>query len=302
MPSTLPTSDTKSTPSAAAGTLYVVATPIGNLEDVTLRALKVLGGVAAIAAEDTRHTGKLLTHHGITTRLVSLHEHNERSRVPELIRQLGTGASLALVTDAGTPAVSDPGYRLVSEAVARGIPVVPVPGASAVITALSVAGLPTDSFVFIGFAAKKQGARTRQLQRLAQEPRTLVFYESPRRIIRFLTELRQAMGDRSAVLAREMTKLHEEFLRGPISEILAVLAARPVIKGECTLLVSGSADAAERRAPSDPASIEDALCAALAAGASPSEASRKVSRILGVSRRRVYALALELTSGETTSE
>jgi 16S rRNA (cytidine1402-2'-O)-methyltransferase len=298
MPSTLPTPDRGSNGTAAAGTLYVVATPIGNLEDVTLRALRILGGVGAIAAEDTRHTKKLLSHHGINTRLISLHEHNERTRVPELIRQLEVGDCLALVTDAGTPAVSDPGYRLVSQAVTRGISVVPVPGVSAVITALSVGGLPTDSFVFVGFPAKKQGQRIRQLQGLAREPRTLVFYESPRRLIRLLTEIHHAMGERRVVLGREMTKLHEEFLRGRISSILTALGDRPMIKGECTLLVEGSADAAAASGPVDSASIETAIGAALAKGASLADASREVAGALGVSRRRVYDLGLKLSSGK----
>jgi 16S rRNA (cytidine1402-2'-O)-methyltransferase len=301
MPSTLPTPETGASELIAGGTLYVVATPIGNMDDVTIRAIRVLGGVGAIAAEDTRHTGKLLAHHGIATRLVSLHEHNERTRIPELIRQLEVGVSLAIVTDAGTPAVSDPGYRLVSQAVAHGIPVVPVPGVSAVITALSVAGLPTDSFIFIGFPAKKQGQRTRQLQALVMEPRTLVFYESPRRILRLLNELRQVMGDRSAVLGREMTKLYEEFLRGRISEIQEALLQRPVIKGECTLLIAGADEAIEANGLSDPASIEDAIAAVLATGASLSDASREVSKALGIPRRRVYALALKVSSGEKTS-
>lgn len=221
------------------GTLYVVATPIGNMEDITLRALNVLGRVDLIAAEDTRHTGKLLARHKVKGHLIAYHEHNETERTPELLNRLKAGSAVALVSNAGTPSVSDPGYRLVNAAITNGINVVPIPGVSAVVSALSVAGLPTDSFVFIGFAAKKKAKRLKQLAELAHVPRTIIFYESPRRIMTFLQEIISTMGDRYGVLCREMTKLHEEFVRGNLSEIHSRLQERATVKGECTLIVTG---------------------------------------------------------------
>ena len=224
------------------GALYVVATPIGNRDDITIRALNILGQVDLVAAEDTRHTGRLLAHHNIKCRMISFHEHNERERTPDLINRLKAGSSVALVSNAGTPSVSDPGYRLVKETIDSDIRVIPIPGVSAAITALCVAGMPTDSFVFVGFPAKKKARRLNQLNDLAGVHRTIVFYESPRRISTFLEEIIDIMGDRYGVLAREMTKLHEEFIRGLLSEILSSLNARPAIKGECTLLVTGCED------------------------------------------------------------
>ncbi len=222
-----------------AGRLYVVATPIGNRDDITLRALNILEKVDLVASEDTRHTGRLLRYHKIKANLISYHEHNERERTPELIHRLKRGESVAIVSNAGTPSVSDPGYRLINEAIARGIKVIPIPGVSAAITALSVAGLPTDSFVFVGFPARKKGKRLKQLEELANEARTIVFYESPKRILSLMEDLMMTMGDRYGVLSREMTKIHEEFIRGFLSEIIQTLKTRHVIKGECTLLVSG---------------------------------------------------------------
>jgi 16S rRNA (cytidine1402-2'-O)-methyltransferase len=277
-----------------AGVLFVVATPIGNLEDITLRALKVLGLVDGIAAEDTRHTGNFISHHGINTRLISYHEHNERTKTPALIRQMKAGASIALVTDAGTPAVSDPGYRLVKAAVESGIRVVPVPGVSAAITALSVGGLPTDSFVFVGFAAKKKGKRVQQFEALAGESRTLIFYESPKRITGLLAELKEALGDRSVVLGREMTKLYEEFLRGTITGVLKDLEGRPAIKGECTLLVAGKEESAPSAIASDARGLSDSIAAAMAAGSSLTDVSRELAAELGVSRKTVYEIGLKL--------
>ncbi len=237
MPLNLPTDDAQH--QLSPGTLYVVATPIGNRDDITLRALRVLGQVDLIAAEDTRHTGKLLEHHGVKGRFISYHEHNEAKRTPDLIKKLKAGLSIALVSNAGTPSVSDPGYRLVKEAVDNQIPISPIPGVSAVVTALSVAGMPTDAFVFMGFPAKKKTKRMQHLEALAKEQRTIIFYESPRRLLSFLKELITALGDRYAVLSREMTKRHEEFARGFLSEILNSLSDRPAIKGECTLLIMG---------------------------------------------------------------
>jgi 16S rRNA (cytidine1402-2'-O)-methyltransferase len=221
------------------GDLFVIATPIGNRNDITLRALDVLGRVDFIAAEDTRHTGRLMAYHKVKGHLISYHEHNEAGRTPDLLNRLKTGLSVALVSNAGTPSVSDPGYRLVKEAIDNGIRIIPIPGVSAAITALSVAGMPTDSFVFMGFPFKKMAKRFKQLQDLAREKNTIVFYESPKRILTFIEEIINVMGDRHGVLCREMTKLHEEFIRGCLSEIHASLKARPSIKGECTLLVMG---------------------------------------------------------------
>ncbi len=285
----LPTDDRE--PVRCPGGLYVVATPIGHLEDITLRAIKTLNGVDLIAAEDTRHTARLLSHYRIPTPLISCHEHNERQRTPELIDKIRSGAAVALVSDAGTPSVSDPGYRLVCAAVEHGLKVFPIPGVSAAITGLCASGLPTDAFVFLGFAPKKKGKRMDLLASLAAEPRTLVFYESPRRVVGFLDDIRSVMGDRSAVLAREMTKLHEEFIRGTLSEILVVLVDRPEVKGECTLLVDGAAAA-------DPISDVDlalVLRDALAQpGARLSGLSKAFAKQYNLPRKTVYEMALTI--------
>ncbi|MDL1968133.1 MAG: 16S rRNA (cytidine(1402)-2'-O)-methyltransferase [Deltaproteobacteria bacterium] len=221
------------------GSLYIVATPIGNRDDITVRALNILEQADTIAAEDTRHTGRFLSHHKIKGNLVSYHEHNEKKQTPGLIKKLKQGLSVALVSNAGTPSVSDPGYCLIKAAIAGNIKVVPVPGVSAAITALSAAGLPTDSFIFIGFLSKTKNKRFNQLRELANEQRTMIFYESPKRILKLLDEIKLIIGDRYCVLSREMTKLHEEFIRGFVSEIFQNLKARPAIKGEITLLVKG---------------------------------------------------------------
>lgn len=238
MPLNSPTDDCKD--KISKGKLYIVATPIGNKDDITLRAVKVLGEVDLVAAEDTRETGKLLAYHKIKNNLISYHEHNETRRAPELIYKLEKGLSIALVSDAGTPSVSDPGYRLINEAIAENIRIIPVPGVSAATAALSVAGLATDSFIFIGFTAKKKEKRQKQLMKLADENKTIIFYESPRRILSFLDEIIEIMGDRYAVLAREMTKRYEEFIRGLLSEIKNNLQKRSSIKGEITLLIAGN--------------------------------------------------------------
>lgn len=226
-------------PPEGSGILYVVSTPIGNREDITLRALHVLENADWIAAEDTRHTGRFLKSHGISTRLISYHEHNENERTPKLIQKLLSGSAVALVSNAGTPSVSDPGFRLIQQAAANGLRIVPIPGVSAAIAALSVSGLPTDAFVFIGFLPPKSSRRLAEIRSLATDSRTLIFYESPRRICRLLDELVSIFGDRQGVLAREMTKIHEEFLRGSLSELHRTLRVRPSLKGECTLLVAG---------------------------------------------------------------
>ncbi|MCS6925103.1 MAG: 16S rRNA (cytidine(1402)-2'-O)-methyltransferase, partial [Candidatus Binatia bacterium] len=226
-----------------SGLLYVVATPIGNLEDITLRALRVLKEVDLIAAEDTRRTKKLLAHYGITTRLTSYYDQIEARKAPTLIAALQAGQSIALVSDAGTPGVADPGYRLVKGAIAAGIPVVPVPGPSALVALLSIGGLPTDRFVFEGFLPAKKSQREKALQRLREEERTLVFFEAPHRLMAMLSDLERICGDRQVVVGRELTKMFEEVVRGRVSEVRARLRGRP-IKGEVALLVAGQETAA----------------------------------------------------------
>jgi 16S rRNA (cytidine1402-2'-O)-methyltransferase len=218
--------------------LYLVATPIGNLEDITLRALRVLKEADVIACEDTRQTQKLLNHYGITTRTVSYHEHNEMTRAAELVKDLQEGTSVALVTDAGMPGISDPGFRLISLAIRHHLPVVPIPGVSAFLAALVASGLPTDSFRFSGFLPAKRSERRAALEAVKISPRTQVFYEAPHRIVEALTDVVEVLGtNRHVVIAREVTKLHEEFLRGRASEVLAILKSRDGVKGEITLLI-----------------------------------------------------------------
>ncbi len=221
-----------------AGRLYVVATPIGNLEDITLRALRILGEVAAIACEDTRQTIKLLNRHGIKKPLLSYFQPREGQRIPEIIRTLKEGRDVALVSDAGTPGISDPGFPLIREALKEGLAVVPIPGPSAVTAALSAAGLPTHRFLFAGFPPPKRSGRCKLLGELAGESATLVFYLPTRKLRDFLGEVGEILGDRRVVVARELTKVHEEFLRGRASELLAEIGERE-LKGEATVLVEG---------------------------------------------------------------
>jgi 16S rRNA (cytidine1402-2'-O)-methyltransferase len=235
--------------------LYLVGTPIGNLEDITLRAVRVLKEVDVIACEDTRQTQKLLNHYGITTRTISYHEHNEMTRAEELVKKMQQGTSVALVTDAGMPGISDPGFRLISLAIQNDVPVVPIPGASAFLAALVAGGLPTDSFRFSGFLPAKRGERRAALEAILASPRTQVFYEAPHRIVEALTDVVEVLGNaRHVVIAREVTKLHEEFLRGQAGEVLETLKARDGVKGEITLLIGkaeeathGAADASSAR-------------------------------------------------------
>src|SRR5437588_2802196 len=222
----------------AGPALYLVATPIGNLEDITLRAMRVLKEVDVIACEDTRQTQKLLNHYGVTTRTISYHEHNEMTRSAELVKEMQEGASVALVTDAGMPGISDPGFRLISLAIRHRLPVVPIPGASAFLAALVASGLPTDSFRFSGFLPAKRGERRASLEAIRTSPRTQVFYETPHRIVEALSDVVEVLGkERHVVVAREVTKLHEEFLRGPAGDILEPLQERDGVKGEITLLI-----------------------------------------------------------------
>jgi 16S rRNA (cytidine1402-2'-O)-methyltransferase len=220
------------------GTLYIVSTPIGNLEDITLRALRVLKEVDLVAAEDTRHTAHLLRHFGIETPLTSFFEGNEIRKKEMILSRLGRGEQIALVSDAGTPGISDPGFRLIRAAIEQEFPVVPIPGPSAVVTALSVSGLPTDAFLFKGFLPNKPGRRRNVLQTLTEGRETLLFYESPHRVIDSLKDILDVLGDREMAFCRELTKIYEEVKRGKVSEVLKEIEARPV-KGEITLVISG---------------------------------------------------------------
>lgn len=270
------------------GTLYVVATPIGNLADLSERAVKVLGQVARVAAEDTRHSQRLLTHLGISVPLLSLHEHNEAARVAQLTQCLAAGEDIALISDAGTPLISDPGFILVRELRALAYPVVPVPGPSALITALSAAGLPTDRFAFHGFLPAKPGARRKALAALAENRETLVFYESPHRICHTLTALDEVMPGRHTVLARELTKTFETFLSGTPAELGATLAADPnQARGEFVVMVEGGAPAVdhERR----DVSAEALLDALLAEGVGVKQGAAVAARVLGGRKKAWYA-------------
>lgn len=284
---------TRSGEKSASGVLYVVATPIGNLGDITYRAVEVLESADVAAAEDTRHTSRLFSRYGITTRLVSCHEHNEEQRAQFLVEQIENGASVALVSDAGTPSVSDPGYRIVSAALAAGVRVVPIPGASAVTAALSASGLPSDHFCFAGFLPKKAKRQQEMLSRLAGAEQTLIFYESPRRLAGLLNLLLQYLGDRQAVVAREITKRHEEFLRGSLSMLIADVDKRDAIRGEITVLVSGKAPESgdAKQIPQElTAEIRQAVSAQ---EDSPSRLAARLSRKYGISKNRVYKLILD---------
>ncbi len=272
-------------------TLYLVGTPIGNLGDMTMRGLEVLKGVDTIAAEDTRHTGKLLHHFQIKTPQISYHQHNEQQRIPDLIDRLKGGKSIALVTDAGMPGISDPGYLLVSACVAAGIRVIPIPGVTAVITAVSASGLPSDRFVFEGFLPAKGQERKDRLQAVSGDSRTLVFYESPHRLRQTLADFSETFGiDRQIVLGRELTKLHEEFWRGEIGAAIEhYTQVEP--QGEYAIVLAGAA--VSHPTLSDEA-IDRALIELMLAGTSRSQASRIVAEQISQSRRYVYQLALAI--------
>jgi 16S rRNA (cytidine1402-2'-O)-methyltransferase len=271
-----------------SGRLYVVATPIGNLEDITYRAVRILAESDLIACEDTRQTRKLLDHYGIARPTVSYHEHNEAERTAELMVRLQDGARIALVSDAGAPLVSDPGYRLVRAAVEAGVPVEPLPGPSALLTALCASGLATDEFHFAGFLPAKSGQRARALEALRDLQATLIFYEAPHRIVETLEAVEQTLGPRPVVVARELTKLHEEFLRGPAGEVRAQLAARDSVKGEITLLV-GKAEAPA----ADDTPLAEAVEALVGQGVARMDAIKQVARKRGLSKREVYASLIE---------
>jgi 16S rRNA (cytidine1402-2'-O)-methyltransferase len=281
------------------GTLYLVSTPIGNLEDITLRALRVLREAALIAAEDTRHTRRLLAHHQIETPCISYHEHNKLARQDELLGALASG-DVALVSDAGTPALSDPGYELVVACIAAGIPVTPIPGPSAPLAALVASGLPTERFSYLGFLPRRSAERQALFSSLAALPATLVCFESPHRLAAALADALAVLGDRPAVVARELTKLHEEFVRLPLSEAHAHFKAHHP-RGECTLLIAGAAPGTTRAAQ-DEAATEEALRARLrelrAEGQRGSAAARTVAREYGQPRSAVYQLWLALDAEE----
>lgn len=277
------------------GTLYIVGTPLGNLEDMTFRAIQVLQQVNAIAAEDTRHTGKLLQHFQVATPQISYHDHNRFSRTPGLVQRLQQGDAIALVTDAGMPGISDPGYELVKACVEAAIPVVPIPGPTAVITALSACGLPTERFTFDGFLPAKGQDRRDRLEALKTEYRTLVLYESPHRLRQTLADLAEVLGsDRPIVMARELTKLHEEFWRGTLAEAIAHYSTQEPF-GEFTLVLMGATITAPLLSES---ALKAELQQLLTEGLSRSQASRQLAQRTSLSRRQIYQLALSIPDDE----
>lgn len=273
-----------------AGTLYIVATPIGNLEDITFRAVRILKEVDLVAAEDTRHSRKLLSHFGISKPLTSYFDHNQNFKGSYLLEHLREGLSVALISDAGTPCISDPGYQLVRDAAAAGITVVPIPGPSAALAALSAGGLPTDMFTFVGFLPSRPGKRRERLADLKGEGRLLVLYESPKRLLATLADLREICGDRQVVVARELTKMHEEFIRGDVGTVLEELRGRQ-IRGEVVLLV---APPAEREEPHLPDAAELLRQCLGAGGLSLKDAVKRVAEETGRPRGEVYAAALRI--------
>jgi 16S rRNA (cytidine1402-2'-O)-methyltransferase len=276
-------------PAIGGPSLYLVATPIGNLEDITLRALRVLKEVDLIACEDTRQTRKLLNHYDIKTPLVSYHEHNEMTKAAELVVDLEGGAKIALVTDAGMPGISDPGFHLIALAIRHHVPVVPIPGASAFLAALVASGLPTDSFRFSGFLPSKSGQRRKLLETVKDSPRTQVFYEAPHRLLETLADVSEVLGnDRHVVVAREVTKIHEEFLRGRAGEILGQLKARGDVKGEITLLIAKAEEGAMTSA-SETLSVAQRVREIMALEkADEKTALKKIAKERGIGKSEAY--------------
>jgi len=276
----------------APGILYIVATPIGNLEDITIRAVRVLKEVDSIAAEDTRHTRHLLTHYHIESRLTSYHDHNKEEKAPILVARLLEGENIALVSDAGTPGISDPGYFLINLAIDQKIPVVPIPGVTASVAALSISGLPTDSFAFEGFLPNKHMARLKRLHGLVNDRRTLIFYEAPHKILKTIEDMIEVLGDRHAVITRELTKLHEETIRGPLSQILAYFQDG-TIKGEFTIVVHGASAEPRGKDINAAAYLKNLM---IHRGLSKKEAISITAKDLGLSKKEVYKESLKISS------
>ncbi len=278
------------------GTLYIVATPVGNLEDITFRAVKILKEVDLIAAEDTRHSKKLLSHYDIRTKLVSCHEHNEINKTPQLITHLKNGLNIALICDAGTPSISDPGYNLVTAVAKEQINVIPIPGCSAAIAGLSVSGLPTDSFLFLGFLSKKQQKQKQALEAIKNQSATLVFYESPRRIKNLIATMINILGDRKAFLAREITKLHEEYIRGNLTDILKALEKKETVKGECSLFIQGQME----QETIDEGQLEKIILDRLSTtDLGTSDLARQISKEFKVSKKQVYDTILKSNQSDS---
>ncbi len=273
--------------------LYIVSTPIGNLEDITLRALNILKQVDLIACEDTRTTRKLLSRYQILKPLTSYHEHNEIEKAKELLSMLQEGHSIALVTDAGTPGVSDPGYRIVKLASENGVQIFSVPGPSAAIAALSISGLPTSGFTFLGFPPKQKKRLIEYLERIKDYPETLIFYESPRRVIKTLESMAEVFGERNASLGREITKMYEETLRGTLSEIVTTLKSRDNLKGEFTLVIEGNSQDQDK-GEFDSETIDDLLLYFKKEGVSLKDAVKHVAVDSGVSKSKIYKKALQI--------
>lgn len=280
-----------------AGTLYIVATPIGNLEDITQRALRVLGEVDLIACEDTRRTRVLLNHFGIKTKSISYHEHNERERAAEICKLLASGKNVALVSDAGTPLISDPGFRVANAAIELNVPVVPVPGPTAFVSALIASGLPSDQFFFAGFLPARANARRAKLEELRAIPATLVFYEAPHRINATLKDALEILGNRRAVVARELTKIHEEIARGTLPDLIQRFGAGTTARGEMVLVISGAtADESSANQPGEPEPSSQRLIERVSelerAGLDSKVALKKAARELGMKRAEAYRLLI----------
>ena len=272
-------------------TLYIIATPIGNLEDISYRAVRILGEVDLIAAEDTRHSLKLLTHFGISKPLTSYFDHNQQFKGERILNALRRGKSVALISDAGTPCISDPGFQLVRDAVAENILVVPVPGACAAVTALSASGLPTDNFTFAGFPPSRQGKRRTFLSDKSALPGTLVLYEAPHRLIDTLNDIREVLGERQVIVARELTKIFEEFIRGSVSEVIDAVS-QDIVRGEVVILIAPG-----KMAPQESEPLENVLHRLMADGTlSIKDIAKQAAVIAGVSRSEAYAEALKLKS------
>ena len=270
-------------------TLYIVTTPIGNLEDITYRAVRILGEVDLIAAEDTRHSLKLLNHFGISKPLTSYFDHNQQFKGERILNALRRGKSVALISDAGTPCISDPGFQLVRDAVAENIPVVPVPGACAAVAALSASGLPTDSFTFAGFPPSRQGKRRTFLSGMNALPGTLVLYEAPHRLIDTLSDICEVLGDRQVIVARELTKIYEEFIRGTASEVIAAVS-QDIVRGEIVILIASGKIGSQETEP-----LENVLHRLMADGTlSIKDMAKQAAVISGVSRSEAYSEALRL--------